>query len=159
MSDKAAGRKVAILIKRERTFMPKIIVATGFKFRPDKATGILEIHLATNTSLPGPRIGFDPFVLQSNTEELKRYTARMGFDADDAAQKEDISVVQEVTYANIIHFSQMGPRAETIFGLFSPSDWSEATRRKDTADMREIKSIDAVVAITTAEFQKKLILE
>jgi hypothetical protein len=51
----------------------------------------------------------------------------------------------------------MENRGETIFSVFSLYDWVEATRQ--TTGAAEIKCIDSVVVISSAAFQKKLILE
>ena len=83
----------------------------------------------------------------------------MTFDEEDAAQKDDVAVMEQASFANIVHFCQMGGRAETTFGVFSLSDWVEATRQSEGSKTPEIKSFDNVVAISTAGLQKKLLLE
>jgi len=157
MADEPTKRKVTILIRRERRDTHKIIVATGFKLRPDKATGLLDVYLQTSGQ-NGERVSFDPFVMRSNQEDLKRFVASLSAEQDDTAQKEEIPVSQEVNFANIVNFARVGERAETVFGIYSLSDWAEATRQT-TSGPREIKSIDTVVVISTLGFQKKLLLE
>lgn len=158
MAEKTTKKTVAISIKRERVNVPKVIVATGFKLRPDKGTGLLDVYLEGGTQR-GERICVDTVVLRSNLEGLKRYAASMAFEQDDAAQKEDVAVGEQPSYSNIVHFSQMGGRAETTFGVFSMSDWVEATRQSEGSKPPEIRSFDNVVAVSTAGLQKKLLLE
>lgn len=83
--------------------------------------------------------------------------AGTSIEPDGAAQKEDVSVGEQSSYANIIHSSRMENRGETIFSVFSLHDWVEATRK--TTEVAEIECIDSVVVISSAAFQKKLILE
>jgi hypothetical protein len=77
-------------------------------------------------------------------------------EADDATQKEDISVSEERHYANMLHCSNMGNRTETIFGAFSFHDWVEATR---SATSVQVVSFDRLAVFGTSGFQKKLLLE
>jgi hypothetical protein len=158
MAEKATKKTVAILIKRERQSVPRIIVTSGFKLRPDKGTGLLDVYLESSVQR-GERISVDTVLLRTNLGGLKRYAASTTFDQEDAAQKEDVAVPEHSSFANIVHFSQMGGRAETVFGVFSLSDWVEATRQTEGSKTPEIKSFDSVVAISTAGLQKKLLLE
>jgi len=158
MAEKSTKKTVAIQIRRERQNIPKIVVTTGFKLRPDKGTGLLDVYLES-TGQRGERISLDTVLLRSNLDGLKRYAASMTFEQDDAAQKEDVSVSEQPSFSNIVHFSQMGGRAETTFGVFSLSDWVEATRQSEGNKTPEIKSYDNVVAVSTAGLQKKLLLE
>lgn len=157
MADKTTKTTVAIAIKRERPTAPRILVVTGFKLRTDKVSGLVEILLEA-AGQRGERVTFDPVVTRSNLTELKRYAASVAVPEDDGAQKEDVTVGEGGAFANMVHFSQMGGRAETIFGTFSLADWVEATRQSKS-EVREIKSYDSVVAMSTAGFQKKLLLE
>ena len=157
MADKAAQKVVSITIKRERPFPPKIIVATGFKLRHEKSSGLIDVLIEAGIQ-KGERIIFDPIVTRSNLEWLKQFVAGKGVEPDDAAQKEDISVVEQSTYANIIHAGRMENRGETIFSVFSLHDWVEVTRQP-TSGATEIKCADKIVVISSAAFQKKLILE
>lgn len=158
MAEKTTKKTVAISINRERQGVPKIIVAAGFKLRPDKRTGLLDVYLE-GSAQRAERISLDTSLLRSNLEGLKQYAASMAFEQDDAAQKEDVTVSEQPIYSNIVHFCQMGGRAETTFGVFSMSDWAEATRQSEGSKMPEIKSVDNLVAISTAGLQKKLLLE
>jgi hypothetical protein len=156
MADKAAQKVVSITVRRERPFPPKIIVATGFKLRHEKSSGLIDVLIEAGIQ-KGEQIIFDPIITRSNLESLKQFVAGKGIDPDDAAQKEDISVGEQSTYANIIHAGRMENRGETIFSVFSLHDWVEATRQPTSA--AEIKCVDTIVVISSASFQKKLILE
>src|ERR1700690_1087635 len=156
MADKAAQKVVSITIRRERPFPPKIIVAAGFKLRLDKSSWLIDVLIEV-AGQKGERIIFDPIIIRSNLESLKQFVAGTNVDPDGAAQKEDVSVGEQSSYANIIHSSRMENRGETIFSVFSLHDWVEATRQ--TTGVAEIKCVDSVVVISTAAFQKKLILE
>ena len=157
MAEKPPKKTVALAIKRERINPPKIFVATGFKLRFDKASGLLDILLGT-ASQRGERITFDPVIMGSNLNNQKRYVAEVDSQEDNSTQKDDLSVGENASFANIIHFSRMADRAETIFGVFSISDWVEATRQEAPATP-EIKSHDSLVVMSTTGFQKKLLLE
>ena len=157
MAEKPSKKTVAITIKRVRIGIPKVLVVSGFKLRTEKATGLIDISLETSGQ-KGERVTFDPVLLGGNLDALKRYAANLATEPDDAAEREDVMVSDPVTFANIAHFSQMGGRAETVFGLFSLSDWVEATRQgHDKAP--EIQSVDVLVAISSTALQKKLLLE
>lgn len=157
MAEKPTKKTVAITIKRERSPVTRVFVATGFKLRSDKSTGMVEVLLEV-TGQRGERITLDPVVLQSNLHVLKQYAASLIGAEDDAVQKDDVTAGEAITFANIVHVSQMAGRAETIFGVFSVSDWVEATKQ-GKQDTPEIKSYDAIVVISSAAFQKKLLLE
>jgi hypothetical protein len=158
MPEKPAKKTVTIGVKRERRETPKIVVATGFRLRPDKVTGMIELLLETRPSQRGERIILDPIVLVSNLDEFKRYAARLSVAEDNAAQKDDILFGETSTFANMIYFSQMGARAETAFAAFSVSDWVEATRQTK-GEVAHLSSYDTLVAMSTVPLQKKLVLE
>jgi hypothetical protein len=152
----APQKVVSITIRRERPFPPKIIVATGFKLRLEKSSGLIDVLIEAGIQ-KGERIIFDPIITRSNLESLKQFVSVKGIDPDDAAQKQDIPVGEQSTYANIIHAGRMENRGETIFSVFSLHDWVEATRQPTGS--AEIKSVDKIIVISSASFQKKLILE
>jgi hypothetical protein len=156
MPDKAAQKVVSITIRRERLFLPKVIAATGFKIRHDKTSGLIDL-LVEVAGQKGERIIFDPVITRSNLESLKQFVAGSPINPDDLAQKEEVLVGEEASFANIIQSSRMENRGETIFALFSLYDWVEAGRQ--TSGTAEIKCIDKVVLMSSAAFQKKLILE
>lgn len=156
MADKPAQKQVSISIHRQRPFPIRFIVATGFKLRLDKSTSLIDILIEVGQQ-KGERIIFDPLLMRSNLESLKQFAASTRTEPDDAAQREDVSVGEQSTYANIIHLSRMEHRSETIFSVFSQHDWVEATRQ--TAGAAEINSIDYLSVISSAAFQKKLLLE
>jgi hypothetical protein len=157
MPEKTTTKTVAITIRRERRNAPKVIVTTGFKLRFDKSTGLIDVLLASSGQ-KGERVIFDPVLLRTNLDVLKRFVASAGPAQDDAALKEDVSVGDQASFANILHLSSMGGRAESIFGVFSLADWVEATRSGHDKGA-EIVSFDNVVAMSTSALQKKLILE
>jgi hypothetical protein len=156
MADKAAQKVVSITIKRERPFPPKMIAATGFKIRHDKSSGLIDV-LIDAVGQKGERIIFDPIITRSNLESLKQFVAGSPVNPDDAVIKDEVAVTEQASFANIIHSSRMENRGETIFSTFSLYDWVEAGRQ--TAGVAEIKCVDSVVVISSAAFQKKLILE
>jgi len=153
MPEKSLRKTVAIRIRRERLSTPRTIVTSGFRLRPDKATGLIDVFLEV-TGSKGERVIFDPVLLRSNLDVLKRYAAGLTVEPDERAEKEEVSVTESATYANLAHFSHMGNRAETILGVFCLSDWVEATRQDKPV---EIKSTDVLVLISTTAFQKKLL--
>jgi hypothetical protein len=157
MAEKSPQKTVGITIKRKRPTAPKFLVATGFRLRSDKSSGLVEVLLEASGQR-GERITLDPVVIGSNLQILKQYAAGLAYPEDDGAQKDDIAAGETSAFANILHISQMGGRAETIFGVFSMSDWAEATRQT-RSDAMEITSYDTVVAMSTTGFQKKLLLE
>lgn len=158
MTEKATKKTVAISIKRQRPTLPRIIVATGFKLRFDKATGMLDVYLEASGQ-KGERVSLDPTMLRTNLDMLKRYAAGLAVEQDDAAQKDDIAVGEQIHFANIVHCSHVGDRSETIFGVFSMADWVEATRPADGSKSQEITSFDSLVAVSAPGVQKKLVLE
>jgi hypothetical protein len=155
MAEKTGKKTVSITLKRTRPTLPKIIIASGFKLRRDKTTRLIDILLET-TSQKGERISLDPSLLQTNIQIFKQYLVRVPTVEDDAAIKEDISVTEQGTFSNILHCGHMGASAETIFGVFSLSDWIDAA---NTPGSREVLCYDNVVVISRPEFQKKLIAE
>ncbi len=157
MPEKPTKKTVAITIKRERIGIPRSIVATGFRLRADKSTGLIDV-LLEGSGQKGERVMFDPVLLRGNLDSLKRYAASSAIEQDDAAQKEDTLAVDQAVFANIVHFSQVGGRAETVFGMFSLSDWVEATRQTQEKTP-EIRSVDVVAVMSSPAFQKKLLLE
>lgn len=157
MAEKPAKRMVAIAIKRERLGVPKLMVATGFRLRTDKSTGLIEV-LLEGSGQKGERVALDPVLMRTNLEALKQYAANVSVDQDDGALKEDVASGDLSSFANIVNFSQMGGRAETAFGVFSVADWVEATRQTQEKEP-QIKSFDTFVVMSTAGLQKKLLLE
>jgi hypothetical protein len=158
MSDQPSKKNVAITIVRERTFMPKTVVTTGFKLRIEKTSGLIEVLLETSGQSRGEKVALDPVILLNNSDNLKRFAASAGVDADDSVLREEILVSEQTSFSNIVHFSQMGLRGETIFGVFSLSDWVSESRQA-TRTTGEVKSYDVVVSSSTAALQKKLVLE
>lgn len=156
MADKAAQKVVSIAIKRERPFPLKVIIATGFKLRSDKSSGLIDILLEVGGQ-KGERIIFDPIILRSNLNTLKQFAAASAIDPDDTAQKEDLLVGEQPSFSNIVHLSRMENRGETTFSTFSLHDWVEATRQ--TSGAAEIKCIENTVVVSSAGFQKKFVLE
>lgn len=158
MADQPIKKTVSTAIRRERPFQPKTLVVTGFKLRIDKVSGVIDVLLEASGQ-KGERIIFDPVLLRTNLDTLKKFAASSKVDPDDSAQKEEVSVSETPSFANILHFSRMGDRGETTFAVFSLYDWVEATRPSTGEKATEIKSYDNVVAVSTAAIQKKLILE
>ena len=138
--------------------LPRVILATGFKLRQDRGANLIEVWLEGSGAKP-ERVSVDPTLLRANLQVLKQYVTGLAGDPDEGSVREDIALSETLTFSNIIHFSQMTGRAETIFGLFSFSDWVEAARESDSLKVPEVQSIDQVVAISSAGLQKKLILE
>lgn len=156
MAEKPAKKTVSIAIKRGRPVLPKVVVATGFRLRLDKQTGLIEILLKANPR--GERVTLDPIVVGSNLGIFKQYAAGLGIEPDDSAEMEDVTVGESNTFANIVFLTHMGHRAETTFGLFSLHDWVEAGRQPKAASA-EVASHDVLVAVSTTAFQKKLLSE
>jgi hypothetical protein len=157
MADKLS-KKVGILIKRERTPESRVIATTGFKLRFDKVTGLLDVFLEVAGGQRGERVVLDPTILLSNLDSFKKYSASLVSEQDDAAQKEDILVSEHSLFANIVHFSNLGVRAETVFGVFSFHDWVEASR-SDGGQKQQISSFDSLAVFSSSGVQKKLLLE
>ena len=138
--------------------VPRTIVTTAFRIRePETPTGFVEV-LVEGSGARSERIILDPTLLRSNLRMLKKYSANIAADADDLAQKEEIPVGETAVYSNVVHFSQMGGVAETNFGVFSLSDWVEATRNPGEKIV-DIQSADALRLISTTALQKKLLNE
>src|SRR5882724_7827591 len=127
MAEKETKKTVAVSIRRERRSLPKIIVTTGFKLRVDKATGLVDVYLEA-IGQKGDRVTLDPALIQSNLEMFKQYSARLAVDPDDSALKDDVTVSEQMYFSNVLHCSNSGVRAETIFGVFSAADLHEAKR-------------------------------
>jgi len=155
MAEQPTKKIVSISIQRKRPFPPKIIVATGFKVKLDQTCDLVEIFFQI-TGQKGEKIAFDPIVLQNNLDHFKKFVAGVPGDPDETAKKEDISVSDQVSYANVMHMSRMGNRGETIFSIFSLADWVEQTRQSGN---KVLDSHDSVVVVSTAAFQKKLVLD
>ncbi len=144
-------------IKRERVGLPKMVVVTGFKLRAEKNTGLIDVLLECYGQ-KGERVSLDAVLLQGNLDPLKKYAAGLAGDPDDSTEREEITVTDQVIFANVAHFSQMGGRAETSFGVFSVNDWVEASRQPQ-GGAAEIKSVDVLAAMSTSGLQKKLLME
>lgn len=157
MAEKTGKKIVAISIKRERIGLPKVVVATGFKLRIEKATGLIDILLDCYGQ-KGERVTMDPVLVNGSLDALKQYAAGLTAEPDDTAEREDVMVGEMGSFANVAHFSHMGGRAETVFGVFCVADWAEASRRPQ-GGTPEILSVDVVVAMSTTAFQKKLLLD
>jgi hypothetical protein len=157
MPEKPTKKVVAITIKRERSAQARAIIATGFRFRLDPKLGVVDLILEA-AGARAERIMLDPVLIRSNLESFKRYAANVTGEADDSVLKSDLPLPEHACYANMAHFSQMGERAETIFGCFRLADWVEATRAPQ-AGAREITSFDVLAILSTTGLQKKLILE
>src|SRR5581483_3412395 len=151
-----AKKSFSLNIDRERKFAPKVIVATGFKVRIDKTTGFLDYYLDSPVNR-GERVLVDSSLLKSNLEMVTRYVSGLEVNPDDKSQKEDVVVGEQANISNIMHFSHMGDRAETIFGLYAISDWATAVRSGDSSSI--IKSNDVVIVLSTTAMQKKMVLE
>jgi hypothetical protein len=106
MPDKAAQKVVSITIRRERPFPPEVIVAAGFKLRQDKSSGLIDVLIEV-AGQKGERIIFDPVIIRSNLESLKQFVAGSAINPDESAQKEEVSVGERTSYANIIQASCM----------------------------------------------------
>lgn len=158
MAEKPTKKTVTLSIRRERRDAPKIIVTTGFKLRFDKPSGLLDVYLEGRAQ-QGERISVDWGLMRLNLDTLRKYAAGLTVDEDDAAQKEDVAVSEQASFANVLHFSHMGLRAETIFGVFSIADWAEASRGSEGSKPPEVRGFDNLVAISTLGVQKKLLLE
>jgi len=159
MADKVS-KKVAILIKPERTPQSKAVAATGFKLRFDKGSGLLDVFLeVVGGQQRGERIVLDPTILLSNLDSFKKYAASLVAEQDDTAQKEDILVPEYFNFANIVHFSNLGTRAETVFGVFSFHDWVEASRSDSGQKQEQISSFDCLAVFSSSRMQKKMLLE
>lgn len=157
MAEQSRKKSDSILVKRVRAIPPKMVVATGFKLRVDKSSGLIEVLLEASGQ-KGERVVFDPILVQNNLENLKQFTAAVPIDPDDKAQKEEVSTTEQANFGNVIHLSRVGDRAETIFGNYSLSDWVSESQQA-TRSTGEITSHDVVVAISTTALQKKLVLE
>jgi hypothetical protein len=148
------AKKVAILIERERTAATKMVAVTGFKLRFDKVTGLLDVFLEVVGGQRGERVVVDPTILISNLDNFKKYAVSLMAEQDDASQKEDILVSDRSHFSNIIHFSNMGARAETVFGVFSFHDWVEASRA-ESGKKQEVSSFDELAVFSYSGIQKK----
>ncbi|HEV2330615.1 MAG TPA: hypothetical protein VG077_07770 [Verrucomicrobiae bacterium] len=157
MVEQPRKKSDSIMVKRVRAVPPKFVVTTGFKLRVDKSTGLIEFLLEASGQ-KGERVIFDPVLIQNNHEHLKQFIAAVPVDPDEKAQKEEVSTAEQVNFCNVIHLSRVGNRAETIFGVFSLSDWVSESQQA-TRTTGEITSYDAVVAVSTSSLQKKLVLE
>ena len=157
MADKTGKKTVSMTVNRERVGLPKVVVATGFKLRAEKSTGLIEV-LFECYGQKGERVSFDPIMLQGNQDALKKYAVGLAVEPEDTAEREDVPVADYGNYSNIAHFSQMGGRAETIFGVFCLNDWVDATRKIQGGNA-EIKSVDVIAAMSSIGLQKKLLLD
>jgi hypothetical protein len=155
MPEQPAQKTVSISIQRKRPFPPKIFVVTGFKLKLEPTCELVEIFFQI-PGQKGEKIAFDPIIIQNNLEHFKRFVAAVPVDPDESAKKEDISVSDQMNYANVLHMSRMGNRGETTFSIFSLADWVEQSRQPGN---KVIESVDSVVAVSTAALQKKLVLE
>ena len=156
MAEKLPRKTVSIAVARQRPQPPRAVFVTGFSLRRDKA-GLLDVRF----EYPGittERVLLDPLLIQSNRSLLNKYAAGLPVAQDDAALREELPFTAQGTFANIVHFSHLGERAETIFGLFSFADWAEATREASGAKS-EVQSQDVLAVFSSTAFQKKLLLE
>jgi hypothetical protein len=161
MPEKPIQKQAAVVFKRRRSETPSIIPVIGFKLRLDKATGFLDIFLQAHGQR-NERVTVDPSLMRTNLAVLKGYVASLVFDQDDASLKEEIAVPEQGTFANLIHFAQMSGQAETVFAVFSISDWVTITNEPQPAKTEkplEIPSVERLVALSSPGLQKKLILE
>jgi len=158
MAEKAekSEKKVAISMERGQHGNAPVVIATGFKLRPEKATGLLDV-LIECLGQKNARVCFDPVIVKQNLQTLKEYVARLGVEPDDLAIKEDVTPSDQVYFANVVHLSQMGGRSETAFAAFRLSEWVEATRKDGKS--ATVTSYDTLVMVSSAELQKKFVLE
>jgi hypothetical protein len=158
MAEKSKKKTIAISLRRARIQIPKIVFATGFKVRPVKSTGTIDILLEVSGQ-KGERVVLDPILLASNLEILERYVAQVPGEEDDSAKKDDVSVSEGGNVSNMIYVSHIAGRAETVFAVFSLADWLEAIRKEHGSTTAEITSFDNFVVLSSVGFQKKLLLE
>ncbi|MBE7501534.1 MAG: hypothetical protein HS113_14775 [Verrucomicrobiales bacterium] len=156
MAERAAKKTVAISVKRDRVWPTRTLFTTGFRLRSDRTTGLIEVFLEA-IGHRTERVLFDPVLLRGNLDAFKRYAASLASEQDDTAIKDELLASEQATFSNIAHFSRMAERCETVFGLFSFSDWAAAAR--EATGRAEIRSTDLVVLISSIGFQKKLLLE
>jgi hypothetical protein len=158
MPEDPSKKLVAISVTRTRPFPPKVVVASGFKLRHDKVNGLMDL-LFELSDRSSERLTLDSVIIRTNLDMFKRYIAGMREDQDDAAEKDDIPSASSPSFANILHVSHIGPRAETIFGLISYADWADAARKTQSSAEAKIISTDSLVVFSSSAFQKKLLLE
>jgi len=150
-------KKVSITLVRERLNAAPIVIGTGFKLRPEKGTGLLDVFIE-GLGQKSARVCFDPVIVRTNLDMLKRYAAGILTDPDDSAPKEDVPATEQVYFSNVIHLSQTGGRAETIFGVFRLAEWVEATQKTD-GKPAQITTSDSFVVMSSPGWQKKFVLE
>ena len=161
MAEKGQKRG-SISISRGRLQMPKIIVAPRFSIRGEmKNDGYLELLFEPmDKSSPSERITFDVTIVRGNMDMFKQYAAGLQVEADDMAVAKDIPFPAASAFANILHLSHIGARAETIFGVLSFTDWADAARKAKKEDSNaEVNSVDVVTVFSTIALQKKLLME
>ena len=155
-------KKSSISISRRRLAMPKVIVASRFNIRGEKANGgYLEfLFEPIDKGSPSERITFDVTIVRPNLDMFKQYATGLKVEEDDKAVGRDIPFPAASAFANILHFSHIGTRAETIFGVLSFTDWADAARKARTEDCEaEANSVDVVSIYSTIALQKKLLME
>lgn len=158
MADKSAKKTVQLRVTRGLGILPKIIVASAFRIKQSAGPGGLIDLIFEGSGIRNERVVFEPSLLSSNIGMVKNYAAKIKGGADDNVQKEEIPLTESTTFSNIAHFSQLGEVAETNFGVYSLSDWVQATREQSDKSV-DIQSVDAIRIISTIAFQKKLLNE
>jgi hypothetical protein len=159
MAEKLSNNKtVQFRVNRGSGTIPRVLVATAFRLRKLACpAGFIEVSLK-GSGVRGERVILDPTLLRSNLLMLKKYAASLGFDGDEDTQDEELPIGEAVTFCNIVHFSRMGGVAETNFGVFSLSDWVEATRTPGEKVV-DIHSVDALRLISNTAMQQQLLNE
>jgi len=158
MAGKSKKEAIAVSLRRARIPIPKRVVATGFKVRPVKSTGTIDILLEV-PGQKGERVVLDPILLASNLEILERYAAQVPGEPDDSAKKDVVPISGGGSVSNMIYVSHSPGRAETVFAVFSLADWMKAVRVEHGSATSEITSLDNRVVSSGVGFQKKLLLE
>jgi hypothetical protein len=152
-----SSKKGTISVTRVRNLQAQVIFVTGFRLRMDKVNGLIDIFLEAS-GRKGIRIVLDSIIIGTNLNIFKQFLAAVPGDADETVVREDVTVIEEIFYSNMLHFVRQGERGETIFSFLSLLDWASQSRTASRTD-GTVESADVVIVLSSAAFQKKLLIE
>jgi hypothetical protein len=147
---------------RKRFQLPRIVIASRFSIRKDRvSSGYIDfLFEPVEKGLPAEKITFDVSIFKSNIGAFKEYAVGLNVEERDEALSDDLPFTAGGLFANMLHLTHTGGRAETAFGVVSLNEWVQAGYKahKENAEV-SVDTIDTLSVFSDAAFQKKFVLE
>jgi hypothetical protein len=153
--------KGAIQPMPKRIQMPNVVVASRFSIRTERilADYVDLLFEPVEKGLPVAKVTFDFIIFKTNLEAFKQFAVGLNVNERDDALGDNIPFTQGGAYANIMHMTHTGGRAETAFGIVSLSEWVQAGARAAKGSVESVEAVDTLTVYSDAAFQKKFLLE